>query len=207
MVGHDQWNPAKVVLAAAHTTDRVVRTEQILRSYFSYRQDNLRLDQFDLAFQVVATGSRFARLRVAVIRRPAFQNVGDEHFFAALPNGEQHLVEQFPGPANEWLASTILFGSRRFANDQPVRIWTTDSEYCVSATCRELTTCAIGDAVTQFRPAQALGGQLNRFFGRLPGSVLRVARQPDINTHCLQVGTSLMFWVDHVLDREFSLRR
>jgi hypothetical protein len=117
MVGNNKGDSAELVRAPTHAADRVITAKQILRRYLADGENYLRLQQFDLPFEVFATGRSFVGLRVAVVRRPAFQNIGDEYTVSTLTDGEQHLIEQLPGAANEWFAAPVLFRAGCFADN------------------------------------------------------------------------------------------
>ena len=104
-------------VAAAHSTDRVVGAQQVLRRDLAHRKNDFWLNQLYLSFQVRSTSSCLRRLGVPIIRRPTLENVGNEHAFTTLPDRNQHLIEQLAGPAYERFAPPILFGPRRFADD------------------------------------------------------------------------------------------
>ncbi len=96
VVGHDERNTAEVVRTAAHAAHRIVGTQQVLCRNLADGQDDLRLDQFDLSLEVLAAGGSLIGFRVAVIRWTAFQDIRDEHTVPALPDREQHLIQQLP---------------------------------------------------------------------------------------------------------------
>jgi hypothetical protein len=104
-----------------------------------------------------------------------------------------------PGPTDEWLATPILFGARRFADDQPVCLRIADAKHGICPALRQFTARAISHAFTQVVPAETFhrnSGLLNE------ARFITVSGQPDIDAHCLQVGTTLVFGVDHDRDRK-----
>ena len=60
------------------------------------------------------------RQRVAVVRRPALQDVGDVDLLALEQDGLQDLVEQLAGAAHERLALAVLVGAGRLADHHQV---------------------------------------------------------------------------------------
>jgi hypothetical protein len=56
------------------------------------------------------------RFRHAILRRPAFHNIGDVNLVAAQAHGDDHVVEQLAGAADEGQTLRILIGARAFAN-------------------------------------------------------------------------------------------
>jgi hypothetical protein len=137
--------------------NRLVARKQVLCSDSADRQNDLRLQQLDLAFEILATGGSFFGFGVTIVRGPALQDIGDENAVTGLPNRSQHFVEQLAGSTNEWLAASIFFCAGRLANDQPVCIRVTDAEDRVRATLRQLAASAVANAVAQLTPVHAAG--------------------------------------------------
>jgi hypothetical protein len=203
MVGNDQWYTVQLVLPATHSAYSLITCQQILSRNSADRENNFRPYQLDLAFQISTARSRLLRPGITVVRRPALQNIGDEYRVPALPDGAQHFVKQLAGSANEWLTAPILFGARRLANNQPVCARVADTEDGVRATLRQVTKSAAFDAALELGPVQATGQvtpqvSLGHNFG-----VRRISGQPDIDAHRPQVGTSLMFRMDHAQKNRF----
>ena len=63
MVGNNKGDSAELVRAPTHAADRVITAQQILRRYLADGENYLRLQQFDLPFEVFATGRSFVGLR------------------------------------------------------------------------------------------------------------------------------------------------
>src|SRR5210317_492100 len=112
MIRDHQRNTAQIVRPATHTAHRITAVEEVLRSNLADSQNDFRLDQFNLPLEIAATGRRLCRLGITIVRRATFEDIRNEHALAALPDREQHLVEQVPRPADEWLAAAILLGPR-----------------------------------------------------------------------------------------------
>ena len=179
MIRDHERRAVQLVRTSAHSPHGLVAAEQVLRGNAPHRQNDPRAHHGDLLLQVVAACGRFVRLRIAVVRRATFEDIGDEHLFAALADREQHLVQQLAGATDE---------------------------YRVGPALREGTARAGGHAGAQLFPAGRTGFY-RAFFGAirdrkflngaLVSAVGRVARQPDVDTHRLQVGATLLFGADH----------
>ena len=76
------------------------------------RADDLRLDQLELPEQVVLAGVDLLRQRVAIARRPAFQDVRHEHVAAGEADLGEQRVEQPARLADEREALLVLVGAR-----------------------------------------------------------------------------------------------
>ncbi len=83
-----------------------------LRGEVAERGDDPRLDQLDLAPQIGLAGLDLDRLRIAVARGPALEDVGDEDLLAIQADALQQLVEQPAGAADERQALAILVRAR-----------------------------------------------------------------------------------------------
>ena len=203
MVSHHHWNSTQIMPAASHAANRFVAAQQVLRRDFAYRQNDLRLNELDLPLEVVTTSRRLFRSGITIIRRPTLENIGNEHTVPTLTDRQQHLIQQLSGATDERLAPTVLLRPRRLADNQPVGISVADSKNSIRPALGQLTARTAGNTITQLLPVQACGGRSSRSWRWL----IRISRLPYIDTHCLQIGLSLLFWVDHDVDREFSFRR
>ena len=70
--------------------------------------DHPRVDRLDLAVEVGQAGGQLIRERIAVVRRPVLDHVGDEHLLAAQPDRAQQVVEELPGGADEGAPLLVL---------------------------------------------------------------------------------------------------
>ena len=77
------------------------------------------LQQRDLSLQVRQALRDLFRLRIAVVRRPALQHVGDEHLLALQSDAAQHRIEQSTRPAHEGLTLAVFVCTGRLAHHEP----------------------------------------------------------------------------------------
>ena len=99
--GRNQLRAAVVEDAAAQARDRIVRPQQRLRRELAERDDHLRLDDVDLPEQERLAGLDFVRLGIAVLRRPALDDVGDVDVVALEVDRLDDLRQQLAGAADE----------------------------------------------------------------------------------------------------------
>ena len=116
VVGDDELRSAEGVDAAAQACQWLALAQQIGCGGGAEGDDDLRTDNFNLAEEKRRAGVGFVRLRRAVLRRAAFDHVGDVDFFALEAHGADHVVEQLAGAAYERQALRILVGAGTFAN-------------------------------------------------------------------------------------------
>ena len=82
--------------------------------------DQLGLDDGDLALEVGdAAGHLFGRGH-AVAGRAAFDDVADEHLLAGIAHGVDHLGQQLAGAADEREALLVFVGAGAFADEHDV---------------------------------------------------------------------------------------
>src|SRR5690606_26494332 len=96
VIGADQWNLARAVAVhgAAQLADRQRAVEQGLGGDTADDEDQLGLDERDLAVEEAAAGGELAGLRVTVVGRSAFERVRDVDALAWRAGGRKHRVEQ-----------------------------------------------------------------------------------------------------------------
>jgi hypothetical protein len=86
------------------------------------RHDNPWLDDVNLSVQVVVAGSHFNRLRIAVTRGAALDDVRDEHAPAVNPNLVEELAQKTPGSPDKWKALLVFMETGGFADEHDQRI-------------------------------------------------------------------------------------
>ena len=106
-----------------------MRLEQELGGEVPQRDDDRRVDERDLLLQVRAARLDLVRRRVAVVGRPALDDVGD----VALGPGQADLlpheaVEQLARAADERLAGQVLLAARALAHEEQVGRGVADAE-------------------------------------------------------------------------------
>ena len=98
-----------------------VAAQQVLRGHRPEAANKRRLDDLQLAVEVLAAGGRLDRQRRAIAGRAAAEDVQDVDVLAAhLHALDDDVGEQLAGPAHERLATPIFVGAGRLAaKDQP----------------------------------------------------------------------------------------
>ncbi len=84
--------------------------------------DHARADQRDLREQVRLALADLGRLRVAVARGAALQDVGDEDVVAREADALEHLAEELPGGPDERDALEVLVVAGRLADEHHVGV-------------------------------------------------------------------------------------
>src|SRR3546814_2442501 len=101
--------------------------------------DQLRFDEFDLPIEIRATGFGLIALGITIARRPAFDDVGDEHGTACIrllsrtADALQHLIEQLARTSNKRLATRIFVRTRSFTDDHQRSVLRPDAEHGLRA--------------------------------------------------------------------------
>ena len=166
MIGHDdrQTLGFEPVRLSPQPSYRRVGLEQLLGRNTAYGKDQLRPDQRDLPIEVWPACGSLIRRRVPVVRRPAFQDIGNENVLPGKPQGQQHLVQKLACPPDERLAAAIFLGARRFANDHQFRFAIAHPEDGLRAAFMQGTTRAMPDSVAECVPIQfGLVGNIGDF--------------------------------------------
>jgi hypothetical protein len=68
-------------------------------------------------------------MRVAIVRRSAFEDVADKHLFPVQRDLSEQLVEQLPGLADERQPHPILVSARRLADEHQVGVGISGAEH------------------------------------------------------------------------------
>ena len=79
--------------------------------------DDRRIEHLELATQIRRAGRDLVGLRVAIVRRPAFDDVGDEHVLAPPADRGQQLHEQVAGTTDERPALAVLVEAGALADE------------------------------------------------------------------------------------------
>jgi len=93
------------------------------------RADHDGLDQLDLTEQIVLTGRELVRVRVAVVRRPAFERIRNKHIFPVHSDLAEQPVEQLPGLADERQPHPVLVGPGRLPDEHQVGVGVAGPEH------------------------------------------------------------------------------
>src|SRR6266511_1883384 len=163
MVGHDHGDAAEAVHLIPERAYRLFGAEQALRRRPAHRQNDCRLDQLDLAVEVRQARRDFVVLRQAVLGRPAFHDVADEHLLARQLDGLEDLREQLPGPADERAPRLVFGASGTFPDDDEAGGGGSFARHGVGAALAHLAL-ATGrderrDVLEACRPLDWIGGE------------------------------------------------
>ena len=129
MPGHNNRNllrPIRVALAT-QLADGRLGLEQILGGNSPHTENEFGIHQFDLARQPARAGGGFRGFWIAVRRRAAFKDIGDEDLRSAQSDSFQHRVEQLPCAPHEGLALPVFFLARRLTDDHPLGVAIADA--------------------------------------------------------------------------------
>ncbi len=150
---------AELLPLPAQPRDAGGGSEQQLRRGRPQGDDDTRPDRLDLPEQERRAGRDLVRLRVAILRRPALDDVGDVDLLALETDRADHLVELLPGAADERLALRVLVGARPLADEHQVGVRIADTEHDALAGLVQTTRSAAGRLVTELhQPARSLSG-------------------------------------------------
>ncbi len=117
------------VPAPARLGDAFLDAEQGLRRWAAEADENVGIDEFDLAPDERQADRRLLRRRRAVAGRPPGHDVGDVDFRAVEADRRQHAVEQFAGTADEGQALDVFVAAGRFADEHHARLRIAVGEY------------------------------------------------------------------------------
>ncbi len=92
------------------------------------RADHAGLDELDLRCQPALAVLDLGRERIAVARRAALEDVGDEHLVAAKTDLGEQAVEQGTRLADERQSLAVLVGPGRLADEHEVRVGVAGAE-------------------------------------------------------------------------------
>ena len=145
MIGGEKRHAAKFEPLAAETRNGLLCAEQGLERDGAKANNDLRMDDVELAKKERRAGFDFVGLGRAIFRRTAFDNVADVDILAAETHGFDHLREQFSGAADERQALDIFIVARAFADENEFRRGAARAEYDVGALLAELAAFAVAD--------------------------------------------------------------
>src|SRR5262245_27548206 len=149
MIRHDQRNAIGTVEPSAEPPDRLLRVEQRLRGERPEGDDHLGTDQLDLPHEIRAAGLDFLWLRIAIARRPMFEDVADVNVLSLQVDRAEDLVEELTGLADERTSKLVLRGTRCFADADEPRLWMTFARHRILRRLVERATGARGDGLHQ----------------------------------------------------------
>ena len=159
MVGNDQLATAKGVYTAAKSGERLTLPQQIGRRGGAKRDDDFRPHHVNLAEEEWRTGICFFGLRGAVLRRTAFDHIGDIDFFAFEAHGRNHVVEQLAGATYKRQSLRIFIRTWSFAYKQQSRVGIAVGEDNLVAALVECAAGAVADFfANEIKRGCAVGG-------------------------------------------------
>src|SRR5581483_11696927 len=112
----------RLLLLPVHLRDAERPAGEKLRREVAERRDDDGLDQLDLAEEMALAGLDLVRLRVAVARRAALEDVRDVDVCACEADLCEQLLEQLAGLADERQALLVLVETGRLADEHQVGV-------------------------------------------------------------------------------------
>lgn len=145
MVGAEHVGGSITVPSPPQFPNRRLALEQRLGGGGSKTDDELRLDDLELAFEVSSAVRHLDGLRLPIPRWTAFQHVEDEHLLPGESAGFDDLGEELAGTTYKRLPRCVLVGT-----------WSLSEE---TEPCRRITASenGVGSAVRQVLAAVAPG--------------------------------------------------
>jgi len=160
---------------AAHLDDARGGVEYCLHGRSAKRHDDPGRNQFDLPVQEGQAQGHFLRRRCAIARRPPWHRIGDIDLGSIQPDRRQHTVQQLSRFANKWLALTILFSPRRFADQHDVGVRIAIGKHELRGP--QFEPAAIITAQNGLKLTKCLGRcRQTAGFGRIPAKDRRLGR-------------------------------
>ncbi len=105
-----------------------IRVDDLQRRNSAQANNDLRLDQLDLAPKKTDAGLLLVFQRISVFGRAAFYNVGNINIASIQINDGKHIIQKLTGRANEGDSLEIFLLSRAFTNKENVSIFVANSE-------------------------------------------------------------------------------
>jgi hypothetical protein len=156
------------------------------------------LQQTDLSIKVTATTRRFAGLRIAIARRPALQDIRNVHDLPLQSDCPQHFIQQLSGLADERFTPPVLFSTRRFADDQEIRVRLACAENSLCSALVQVTAGTRCHRLLQYSPfgdRRIINYGDLRHFGYFRRLRLNIAgaRSPRGNPESVEIGLPIRF--------------
>lgn len=105
--------------------------------------------------QVMSAMFYFSRQGITLIRRTAFDNIGDIDILSLQAYCLQHRREQLSGSTDKRFTLSILFLSGRFADHQQTGRLLTGTEHSLAACCLQAALLTMLNQHVQLRPVAA----------------------------------------------------
>ena len=172
---------------AADRAERHHLAAQQPRRVAPERHDDGRLDQLDLAPQPRLAALDLLRMRIAVLRRPALQDVGDEDVVALKADPLEQRRQQLAGGSDERDSLLVLLLAGGLADEEDAGVGVSGSEDDLRPGLRKLRA-ALADARLEEELLQllaALGWRARSWHcGRCYAPQMVVARGHDVRALC-----------------------
>ena len=130
---------------AAQLRNRRRSLEDGLRGKGAETADDFRFDGGELPSKKWITSGNFIRLGIAIVRRPAFENVADIDLFALQIDGFDDLGEKLAGAADERQALLVFVVAGSFTDEYQFGIGIAGAKNDVRARWSELAALAVAD--------------------------------------------------------------
>lgn len=140
--GENQEVPHLKMLTA-HFGDRHFLVQKRLGRKIAQGANHAGLDHLDLFPEIRQTGIDLVRLGVSVLRRAAFDHIGDIDVFALQADAAQEIRKQFPGRANEGPVLKVFILAGRLADEHDLGIGVAFAEHDMCARLAQPTFTAV----------------------------------------------------------------
>src|SRR5262245_61859546 len=114
MESGDHSHPIDVMEFTAKPRDRRGASQERLSGKFPETADDLRANRRNLTLQERTASKNFVRLGIAVVRRPAFQDIADIDILTFDACGFDDLRQQLAGSSDKRQTLLVLFITRCF---------------------------------------------------------------------------------------------
>ncbi len=151
MVRGHQAAATPLLPLAAKLGDAASRAEKSLRGTGSETDDDVRVQDINLAQKKWRASMHFVVLGPAVVRRAALDHVADIDIRAIQPHRFDHLGEKLAGTADEGQALHIFIGAGAFTNEDQSGLGATVAENELVAALMQLAAGAVADVFANFR--------------------------------------------------------
>ena len=140
------------ILCNAQMANPVKFTVQLKTNGTAEADDDRRIDECDLPLQPFAAAFLFHELRVAIVRRAAFNNVGDVDLCPVEIDHFEHIIEQFAGRADKRQTLQIFLFAGAFTDEHDACVLGTVTEYEMVPHLTEAAAAALRTRLLEFCP-------------------------------------------------------
>ncbi len=152
-----------LVPAAAQRAERRIGIQHGLRRHPTEKTDDAGPEQRQLPLEPDVAGLNLLRLRVAIVRRPAFDGVHDIDLIAIQTEGGEHAIQKLSGASDKGQSLAVLLLAGRLADEHEIRMRVAAAEHDMGAAVGQRTAAAVGGLPRQLlQPSAGLRIRLSR---------------------------------------------